>query len=101
MPKEGETTDRARTPSQPPLHDTHSPAYHRFRAPGEYPFPHDGSPDPSPPGDARRSASPRAGRSGGVFSRMREAFSPRDPPASAPPGEAENSRDGGSGGHAS
>lgn len=88
MPKEGANNDRAREPSQAPLHDMHSPEYQRTPAPGEYPFPRQGSAGPAGPGqgdgtqqnpftvpespDGRRNG----GSAGGMFSRMREAFSP-------------------------
>ncbi|KXT18014.1 hypothetical protein AC579_9602 [Pseudocercospora musae] len=77
MPRDDANTNRPRQPSQAPMHDMHSPEYQRQNMPGEYPFPRQNS------SGERRSASPRAERSGGVFSRMREAFSPREHPPSS------------------
>lgn len=110
MPKEGDGSNtEPRQPSQAPLHDIHSPEYQRSRVPGEYPFPRQGSASaPSGGGDgsrtnpfavpespdARRSASPRAERSGGMFSRMREAFSPREQPPSGGPSSSGDDRRG-------
>lgn len=98
-PKEGEqSTNRPRQPGQAPLHDMHSPEYQRSRVPGEYPFPSQnasgaggsgrGTPDT---GEERRSASPRAER-GGMFSRMREAFSPRESSSSGGPSDTGRER---------
>ncbi|PPJ55024.1 hypothetical protein CBER1_01475 [Cercospora berteroae] len=97
-PKEGENTgNRPRVPGQAPLHDMHSPDYQRARVPGEYPFPRQDSSGAGASGttnttDNRRSASPRAERSGGMFSRMREAFSPRDQPAPDQRGSGEGDK---------
>ncbi|EME86077.1 uncharacterized protein MYCFIDRAFT_90342 [Pseudocercospora fijiensis CIRAD86] len=55
MPRDDANTNRPRQPSQAPMHDMHSPEYQRQNLPE---------------------------RSGGVFSRMREAFTPREQPPS-------------------
>ncbi|KAI5359024.1 putative Zinc finger, RING-type [Septoria linicola] len=94
-PKESnDSANRSRQPGQAPMHDMHSPEYQRSRVPGEYPFPHQGSgagaSGTSGASDERRSASPRAERNGGMFSRMREAFSPRDAPSNDTGGNSNN-----------
>ncbi|KAF2212942.1 hypothetical protein CERZMDRAFT_105795 [Cercospora zeae-maydis SCOH1-5] len=99
-PKEGESTgNRPRQPGQAPLHDMHSPDYQRARAPGEYPFPNSNQDSSaaeasgtSNAAGSRRSASPRADHGGGMFSRMREAFSPRDHPPAEQRGDGEGDK---------
>lgn len=99
-PKEGEqSTNRPRQPGEAPRHDMHSPEYQRGHVPGEYPFPSQNpgaggsGPNATDSGDDRRSASPRAERSGGMFSRMREAFSPRENPTDSGPGGDHRTKD--------
>lgn len=106
MPREGESNNRPRDPSQAPLHDMHSPEYQRPNVPGEYPFPR---PDSSGAGGSTRgdgsrvnpfrvSESPERRRqgesSGGIFSRMREAFSPGGNPPSSSGGNPNNDTSG-------
>ncbi|KJX97821.1 hypothetical protein TI39_contig458g00002 [Zymoseptoria brevis] len=81
MPKDDTSASRPRDPSQAPHHDMHSPQYQRGTS--QYPFPSPGRGDgsqsnpftvPESPEQQRSSAPPPS--SGGMFSRMREAFSP-------------------------
>jgi hypothetical protein len=80
MPKDDTNASRPRDPNQAPHHDMHSPQYQRGAS--QYPFPTPGQGDgsqtnpftlPESP-DQQRSNAPPA-NSGGMFSRMREAFS--------------------------
>jgi hypothetical protein len=95
MPKDDTNANRPRDPSEAPHHDMHSPQYQRGA--GQYPFPSPGQGDgsqtnpftvPESPTSQRSSVPPPS--SGGMFSRMREAFS--NPGGAAPRGdEGENS----------
>lgn len=99
MPKDEPNTNRPRQPSQAPLHDMHSPEYQAGTA---YPFPPaggsgDGSRQnpftvPESPTEPRRTG----GSAGGMFSRMREAFSPsatrRDSNSGAGEGDSNSDR---------
>ncbi|KAK4504818.1 hypothetical protein PRZ48_002780 [Zasmidium cellare] len=106
MPKDQSAdTNRPREPSQAPLNDMHSPEYHRPSVPGEYPFPRadssgaggSGGGDGSRTNPFRVSESPERRRqgesSGGIFSRMREAFSPSGNPPSNNGGNPNNNND--------
>lgn len=112
MPKEGAGADanRPRDPTQAPLNDMHSPEYQRPNVPGEYPFPRDdssgaggsGGGDGSRINPFRVSESPerrRQGESGGgIFSRMREAFSPSGNPPSNSGGNTNSNNNNEAGG---
>jgi E3 ubiquitin-protein ligase RNF115/126 len=96
MPKDGDgpNSQRPRQPSQAPLNDTHAPEYHAPRAmPGGFPslarqesgsqrnpFTVPDSPEQgrraSSTGPSERRPSRQGSTGGGVFSRMRDAFSP-------------------------
>jgi hypothetical protein len=80
MPKDDTNASRPRDPNEAPHHDMHSPQYQRGAS--QYPFPTPGQGDgsqnnpftlPESPDQQRSNAPPPS--SGGMFSRMREAFS--------------------------
>lgn len=111
MPKDqSANTDRPRDPSEAPLNDMHSPEYQRPSVPGEYPFPRaessgaggSGGGDGSRTNPFRVSESPERRRqgesSGGIFSRMREAFSPSGNPPSNNGGNTQDYNNGTDGG---
>jgi len=96
MARDQPDNNRPRQPDQAPLHDTHSPAYHSPRTPGEYPFPQNarspgltrgdegrnrfpwsspGSPAPTSPSAGHDSNNGRRPASNmGLFNIMRESF---------------------------
>ncbi|EME47706.1 hypothetical protein DOTSEDRAFT_69602 [Dothistroma septosporum NZE10] len=110
MPKdENARADRPRHSSQAPMHDMHSPDYHRAPSmPGGHPFPRQNSSgaEGSGRGSAsqddpfRVSVSPErsrnGGAAGGLFGRMRQAFSPGG--SSSNPDDVDSQGTGGYGG---
>jgi len=94
MPKEGGDANRPRQPNQQPLNDMHSPEYQQQGMPGEYPFPRTNSSG----GEGSRQHSSNGGSAGGMFSRMREAFSPSARTRNNP-SDSDNYQTGESGGN--
>jgi hypothetical protein len=89
-PRDGDNSNQARRPDQPPLHDTQSPRHQNTSIPGAFPFPFaraesseprstwgpsDPPQSPSPvPNSETRPATGRTTSASDLFSRMRNAF---------------------------